>query len=134
MQAWAGAAVIGVANGILRASTYGKQLPDTLAHQISTLTAVTAFAGYFRVLDRRWPVATSRQAREIGLAWFLMTVCFEFALGRFVGKLSWKEMLADYDLRRGRTWPVVLAWLAVGPSVVRSIRMRRVESDNDDGR
>jgi hypothetical protein len=63
-----------------------------------------------------------------------MTVCFEFALGRFVGKLSWKEMLADYDLRRGRTWPVVLAWLAVGPSVVRSIRIRRVESDDNDGR
>jgi hypothetical protein len=32
------------------------------------------------------------------------------------------ELLADYDLRKGRLWPLVLAWIVLGPAVVRARR------------
>jgi hypothetical protein len=51
-----------------------------------------------------------------------MTVGFEFAFGRLVAKQSWQDLLADYNLARGRTWPLVLAWIAAGPAVVPGLR------------
>ena len=50
-----------------------------------------------------------------------MTVAFEFAFGRTVADMSWSELLADYDLRAGRLWPLVLAWIAAGPEIVRRL-------------
>lgn len=54
----------------------------------------------------------------------MLTICFEFAFGRLVARLSWRELLADYDLAHGRTWPLVVAWLAAGPEVTRSLAAR----------
>jgi hypothetical protein len=47
MIAWIGAAMIGVANGILREATYGKRIGERSANQLSALTAIVAFAAYF---------------------------------------------------------------------------------------
>jgi hypothetical protein len=120
MEAWPGAAMIGVANGVAREATYGKRLPELAAHQLSTVTAIAAFAMYFRALDRRWPITDDGQALAIGAAWLSMTVGFEFGFGRLVAKASWEEMLAEYDLARGRTWPLVLAWIGFGPKITRT--------------
>ena len=121
ISAWPGGAAIGVANGILRQATYAKRLGETPAHQISTATAIAAFAVYFGWLESRSPIGDRAEALQIGGAWLALTVAFEFTFGRRVAKLSWQELLADYNLAAGRTWPLVLAWLAVGPEVVRSL-------------
>jgi hypothetical protein len=117
--AWFGGIGIGVANGVARETTYGKRVPELTAHQISTLMALIAFAGYFDFLERRWPLDDRRQALSMGMFWAALTVGFEFGFGRLVAKNSWSELTADYDLRRGRVWPVVLAWLAIGPELTR---------------
>ncbi len=69
IAAWLGGAVIGVVNGVLRESTYGRRSSENVAHQISVGTAIVAFAGYFSVLQRAWPIASGRQARRIGAVW-----------------------------------------------------------------
>lgn len=120
LAAWTGGAVIGVANGIAREATFARVLGERSGHAASGATAVAAFAGYFTALERRWPIPSQREALTIGGAWLAMTVAFEFGFGRAVAKQSWKQLLADYDLRAGRTWPLVLAWIAVGPAVVRA--------------
>lgn len=122
IQAWPGGAPIGVGNGIAREATYGKVLGERAAHQVSTATAIAAFAAYFELLQRRYPLASAQEARLTGLAWLGLTVAFEFGFGRLVAKHSWKQLLADYNVTAGRTWPLVLAWLALGPSVVRARR------------
>jgi hypothetical protein len=124
LTAWLGGVVIGVANGVLREATYGKRLSEGWAHQVSGLSAVGAFAFYFRLLQRRWPIPSARDALRIGLAWLVLTVGFEFGFGRLVAKQSWDELLADYDLPHGRTWPLVLAWIAAGPAVTRAVERR----------
>ena len=124
VQAWPGGALIGIANGIAREKAYGRGLPESTAHQVSTATAIAAFALYFRLLDERWPIEDSDQGWAIGGAWLCMTVAFEFGFGRLVAKASWEELLADYNLASGRLWPLVLAWIALGPEATHKWRSR----------
>jgi hypothetical protein len=122
VQAWPGGALIGIANGVTRQATYGKRLSESSAHQVSTLSAIGAFAGYFWLLERRWPIPSRGEALKVGGAWLGLTVAFEFGFGRLVAKQTWCDLLADYNLAAGRTWPLVLAWIAAGPAVVRELR------------
>jgi hypothetical protein len=61
---------------------------------------------------------SSRHAIGIGALWLVLTLAFEFMLGRFVSGLSWREMLAEYDLASGRLWALVPLWIAVAPYVL----------------
>ena len=125
LAAWAAGAGIGVANGALREATYAKRVGEQRAHQLSTVTAVLAFAGLFRALEARRPLASDAEAIEVGLAWLALTVAFELGFGRLVAHQSWDDLLADYDVAHGRLWPAVLAWLAIGPLVTRRTDRRR---------
>jgi hypothetical protein len=122
LTAWLGAAGIGVANGIAREVTYGRLVSERTANQISGGTAIAAFGLYFAALQRRWPLRDTGEALGVGAAWVAMTVSFEFGFGRLVARQSWDELLADYDVREGRTWPLVLAWIAVGPAIIAASR------------
>lgn len=61
------------------------------------------------------------ESLRIGTAWLGLTVAFEFAFGRLVAKQSWRDLLADYNLAADRMWPLVLAWIGAGPTVVRKL-------------
>lgn len=121
LLAWIGGAAIGIGNGVVREATYGRRLGDASANRLSALTAVAAFAAYFRLLQRRWPLAGQSEALNVGGAWLGLTVAFEFGFGRLVVKKPWRELTADYKIARGRLWPLVLAWIALGPEVVRRL-------------
>ena len=97
-------------------------MSERTGHNVSGATGIAGFAGYFWLLNRRWPLPRERDAVIVGASWLVMTTGFEFGFGRLVAKQSWKELLADYDVTRGRTWPLVLAWIAVGPLVVRRVQ------------
>ena len=66
-------------------------------------------------MTRAWPIATAGQALAIGALWLVLTLAFEFMLGRFVSGLSWREMLAEYNLAAGRLWSLVPIWVAAAP-------------------
>ena len=121
LAAWLGGAGIGVANGVLRERTYGRRVHPAVAHQVSTATAIAAFGAYFCVLQRIWPIPSEREAHQIGAVWLALTISFEFGFGHLVARQSWDELLADYNLAEGRTWPLVLVWLAAGPAVTRRL-------------
>jgi hypothetical protein len=125
IAAWLGGAAIGVANGVAREATYGRVAGERTAHNLSGVTGIASFAGYYWALQRRWPLANRGDAVVVGASWLALTVAFEFGFGRLVAKQSWDELLADYDVAEGRTWPFVLAWIAVGPAVVRELQQPR---------
>jgi hypothetical protein len=120
-RAWLGGALIGVGNGVLREAAYARRLGERAGHNLSGATAIAAFGAYFWWLQRRWPLADRRAGVAVGFEWLVLTVAFEFGFGRLVAKQSWDELLADYDVRAGRTWPFVLAWIAAGPEVTRRL-------------
>ncbi|MGE5200116.1 MAG: hypothetical protein ACM3H9_10780 [Rhodospirillaceae bacterium] len=125
MAAWPGAAAIGIANGAIREATYGRQNGEERANRLSGVTLVAALAIYFWNLQRRWPIPSTKDAVKIGAAWATLTVAFEFGFGWGVEKRSWKEMVAAYNVGRGGIWPLVLAWIGVGPTVVRRLQVGR---------
>jgi len=115
---WVGGAAIGVANGAARELTYGRLLPERVANQVSVATATAGFLAYFDFLQRRRPLGSRRQALAIGAGWVALTLCFEFGLGRARG-MEWGELTAEYDVREGRLWPLVLLTVAAGPELTR---------------
>ena len=124
IAAWLGGPVIGIANGTLRERAYKDRVGELAAHQLSTATAIGLFAGYFEALERRRPLPSTRAALQVGAVWLALTIAFEFGFGHCVARTSWRELLADYDLRRGRVWPLALVWITVGPAVIRARRER----------
>lgn len=62
LLAWLGGPLIGIANGTLRELASTDRVGELTAHQISTGSALALFAGYFELLERRRPLASTREA------------------------------------------------------------------------
>ena len=115
---WFALAIIAIANGMLRELTYGKILSELSSHQLSTLTGII-FSGLFVLLMHRiWPIESSAQAWLIGTIWLLATIAFEFGFGHYIAGHSWVHLLADYNIFKGRVWPVFLAWVLIMPVLI----------------
>lgn len=119
LVAWLGGIFIGVGNGVAREATVSRFMSEQRAHQVSCASAVGAFAAYFHGLQHRWPLKGRDEALKVGGAWLSLAMAFEFCFGRLVAGRSWSELGADYNLTKGRLWPLVLAWIAVGPEITR---------------
>ncbi len=115
LLAWLPMVVIGIANGVLRETTYGKRLPELRAHQVSTLTGLVLFGLYIWWLSLLWPLRSAKEAVVIGLVWVVLTLAFEFSFGHWVAGHSWRRLLADYNVLAGRVWVVVLVWIGIAP-------------------
>lgn len=114
---WFLLALVAIANGILRQSTYGKNISELAAHQISTIIAILATGIVVWFINRSWPIESALQAMIIGGCWLGMTVAFEFGFGHYVAGYTWQQLAADYDLLEGRVWSLFLAWIAIMPLV-----------------
>ena len=107
--------VVGVLNGILRGTTYGKLMSDLAAHQLSTLFGILLTGLAVWLLWSYWPLDSARQAWIIGGIWLLLTILFEFGFGHFIMGHSWQHLLADYNIMKGKIWSLFLLWIFVMP-------------------
>jgi len=107
-----------VINGFFRDLVLEPNLGPEPAHVLAT----TTLAGAVFVAAFLW-IGTSRRSylvREllaVGVLWILLTVAFESSLGRLLLGRSWAELLADYDLSRGRLFGLVLLAELGGPLI-----------------
>jgi len=124
--AWLGGAVLGVVNGSIRELIFRKRLSDRTASQVSTATLILLLMLYMRGLQRRWPIGSHHAALQIGGAWTFLTILFEFGFGHFMARKSWRTLLEDYDVTKGRLWSLVLLSMAAGPLVT-----SRMMADSD---
>lgn len=115
---WLLLAIVAIANGILRQSTYGTAVSELAAHQISTVTAILASGVVVWMVNRAWPIESKSQAVIIGVCWLVMTVAFEFGFGHYVAGHPWEKLTADYNLLEGRVWSLFLIWVAIMPTVI----------------
>lgn len=112
---WLVLLVAAVGNGALREATFAKAMPELRAHQLSTAIGSVLIGVLIWLFVRIWPPPSSRDAIAIGVVWLCMTVAFEFFMGRVLRKKSAQELLADYNLLKGRVWVLFLAWLTIAP-------------------
>jgi hypothetical protein len=113
--AWFGMMVLAIINGGFRDLAYKSRVGDLAAHQLSTACLIVLFAAFFWVLIRVWPIESASQAWVIGGMWFLMTVSFEFGMGRFMAGNSWSELLHAYNILEGQVWVLIPLWVLAGP-------------------
>ena len=125
LYAWFVLLVVAMINGALRDLTYGKHVPELLAHKLSCLSGIILFGVVFYQFVRCWPPASARQVLSIGLFWMSLTVAFEFLFFHYVAGHPWPELLANYDVTRGRLWPLILLWVAFGPYVFYRLSNKR---------
>jgi len=73
-------------------------------------------------LTARWMGAgTRRQQFKVGAFWVLLTLIFEFALGRATGA-SWSRILSDYNPLHGGFMLLGLAFMFATPWLTKKLR------------
>jgi hypothetical protein len=114
LLAWAALPVAAVANGVLRDFTYGRRMGAAASHSLAVAPLAVVVRSWAGLLASRWPLRSRRAALGVGVSWLVLTVGFEFGLGTARGVPA-GEMLADYDVRRGRLWPLLVLAVATAP-------------------
>ncbi len=101
-------------NAAFRERVLSKRFSDIRAHQVSTLTLMLLCGLYgvwvFRFLDIR----TAAEAWTAGTYWAVLTVVFEFSLGKLLRR-SWKQLIGQYNRAAGHLWPLFLVFLFLLP-------------------
>ena len=108
--------VLAIVNAGIREAFYKPKLGDNLGHAISSIIAIgyTLIITYFFVNYIKVSV-TKIDLLLIGALWLTLTVVFEFGFGHYVMGHSWKYLLADYNIFKGRLWSLVLLVTFVSP-------------------
>jgi len=115
LLAWLVLAVVMFANGAFRVLVLQPRLGESLARQVATISGILiVLALTYPLLVWGRPAATGRDLLGVGLLWLVLTLVFEFGMG-WISGASLDAILADYDLRRGRLWPVALVAILLAP-------------------
>jgi hypothetical protein len=107
--------VVMMGNGVLRVLVLQPRLGEALARQWACLSGILVIFVMTGLFVQRLGPFSRRELLQIGALWVVLTVAFEFLFGRFVSGASWEALLAEYDLTRGRLWPLVLFTTLIAP-------------------
>src|SRR4051812_43484652 len=113
---WLPMIVIAFANATLRELVLMKYYGEFRAHQLSTITLIILCSIYVWFVFPLLGIQNSIQAFLIGFVWVLLTVTFEFSLGRLTNK-SWMYLFRDYNIFAGRIWLLFLFCLFILPYI-----------------
>ena len=87
------------------------------ASQVGVLTGAAIILAV-SVASVRWIGARSvQQLLGVGLLWLVLTLSFEFLLGRLVLGYSWERIGAEYNLLKGGLMAIGLLVLTISPVV-----------------
>ena len=119
---WLGLLAVAVGNGALRQGVLVPRMGETVGRALSSVTLSAAIL-VMAWLTIGWLAPRSAEgAWRIGGLWLALTLAFELLAGHYLFGTPWSTLLADYDLRRGRIWVLVLITTAVAPLVAARLR------------
>jgi hypothetical protein len=113
--AWLCFAGIAIICGALRVRLLEPRLGEGAAHVVGTLLVCLLLLCAIHIFVTVSGVSGTWPLMRIGAFWTLLTVAFEFVFGLAVMKKPLEDLLADYDIFRGRVWVLVLATTFWGP-------------------
>lgn len=98
------------------------EVGELTAHLVSTLVTV-GLIFVITLLTLGWIApANDADCWRIGLLWFFLTIGCELLASHIVFGVSWRYLLADYDLLRGRVWLLVLCGQLLSPWLAARLR------------
>jgi len=115
MSVWIALSLLAIANGSVRQFLLLPSVGPYAGHVISTIT-LSLLILCAAWLSIRWiNPSTAREAWVVGVLWLATTVVFEFVAGHYLFRNPWPKLLADYDVRQGRVWVLVLMTTLAAP-------------------
>jgi len=119
---WLGLVVLAILNGGLRERVLIPRVGEHVGHVVSTflLGGIIVAAAWAAVPWLR--LTTLRDAWLVGACWLAGTMAFEFLVGHWVFGHSWRRLLADYNVARGRIWILVLVATLLAPVIALRLR------------
>ena len=119
---WLLVLVIAILNGAAREAWLIPRFGDTIGRALSTLS-LSALIFLITWLSIGWiDPKSAADALRVGLFWLVLTLAFEFLAGHYLFKKPWNVLLEDYDLRRGRSWVIVLVAALLAPWLTARMR------------
>jgi hypothetical protein len=115
---WGVVLVVMVCNGAVRDALLKGRLGEQAANQVSVVTGCTLIVSITFLLWRWMGIRTIAMAWGVGVLWILLTVAFEFGFMHYVAGASWDKLWSEYNVMRGRLWPVVMVVTLMAPRVV----------------
>jgi hypothetical protein len=119
---WSGILVLAVANGTLRAEVLIPAFGNTAGLIGSGLILCACIFGVALVAAPWYGRLTSNQCLLIGAFWLVLTLAFEFSVGRFIEHKSWAELFEAYTFKGGNIWPLVLVAAFIAPWCAAKVR------------
>jgi hypothetical protein len=119
---WFGILVLAFANGTLRAQVLIPAFGSTAGLISSGLVLCACIFGVALVAAHWYGQLTSNQWLLIGAFWLVLTLLFEFSVGRFIEHKSWSELLEAYTFKGGNIWPLVLVAAFIAPWCAAKVR------------
>lgn len=113
---------LAIANGALRDLVVTPALGETAGRAASSLTLSILILGVTVLLVKRLGVNTRAGYLVVGGSWLVLTLLFELSFFVLVMGHPMDELLADFDIFRGRLWLVVLATTFFAPLIAGKIR------------
>lgn len=111
-------------HGTLRQLLLAPLLGDWRARQVSVFTASLLILWITYLFVRWLRAGTVGDLLAIGCFWVVLTLAFEFTLGRLVFGFTWERLLADYDLRAGGLMFFGMLILLLAPFLATRLRAR----------
>jgi len=119
---WCALLVIASINGVGREAVLIPRLGDLAGRAVSTI-ALSVLIIILTWISIGWIAPrSSRQAWMVGVIWVALTLAFEFLAGHYVFHNSWRRLLEDYNVLRGRLWILVLVITLVSPRICVGLR------------
>lgn len=119
---WLAIIPLAILNGGLREAVVARWLGPVAARALSGVLLCAAIL-VWTALTIGWIGLPRRSAAgAVGAAWLVLTVAFEFGLGRFVARKSWPDLLRPYRFAGGDLWPLVLLTVTLAPLLAYSFR------------
>ena len=119
---WAAIIPMAIANGIVRDTLLARLFGKKRARTVSGLSLIAAILAWTFLTIPWIQLPGPLHYAGVGLVWLTLTVAFEFLFGRFVVRKPWPELLRAYRFKDGDIWPLVLAVVALSPSVAAVLR------------
>jgi hypothetical protein len=119
---WFGILALAFANGALRAQVLIPALGNTTGLISSGLILSVCIFGVAFAAAPSYGRMTSHQWLLIGAFWLVLTLIFEFSVGRFIEHKSWSELFEAYTFKGGNIWPLVLLAAFIAPWCAARIR------------
>ena len=102
-------------NGFFRGLVLQPRLGEHVARQVASVLGVCIILAVTAPFVRRLGNRSSAELLGVGILWLVLTVAFEFLFGHYVSGATLETQLADYNLLRGRLWPLVLLTTLLAP-------------------